>query len=485
MSTTSSFILKDSYQPLDGDILVFPFFDHKRPCFSDKLLPEGLECDQIPSKEGKTGTFFAGRYSGVHILAQAARLDEKYISPAESLKRKVASSLTLARDRKAARVILFLSPEETGLIRAAQEGAMLGGYTFDRYLKEKPQPVEVAAVTGQKPDAGLKKTLSEDSTVFEWANLARDVLNEPPNSVNPVSLARLFQDRGKNAGLKVSVWDEKRLGKERCGALLAVGKGASNPPRLVIGQYRAKKPRIHIALVGKGVTFDSGGYCLKPPASQEGMKYDMGGAAAVFGAACAIAALKLPVRLTVLTPLAENIVSDKAYLTSDIITTRSGKTVQVDNTDAEGRLILADALTIAVENKPDCIVDAATLTGACVVALGEDIAGIYGTDDNLVRQFTEAGRDAGEEFWPLPLYMPYMEQLKATIADCKNIGGKWGGSITGALFLKQFVDDETPWLHLDIAGPGVKEEPLGHLGKGAKGFGLRTLVAFVRSLASA
>ncbi len=484
MSTTSPFTLQSSYKPLNNDLLVFPFYDDKSPCFPEKLVPEGIEYAHTPQKEGKASTFFAGTIAGIRILARAVRLDQKYISTQESLKRVVSSTLAIARDEEARRIVFFLDPQDSNLIRAVQEGAVLGGYAFDQYLENKPEPVGVVAITGKKPEPGLKKILAEDMSVFEWVNLARDILNEPPNVINPISLARLFQDKGKKAGLKITVWDEKRLYKEKCGGLLAVGRGAANPPRLVIGSYTPKKPKGHIALVGKGITFDTGGYCLKPPNSQTGMKYDMGGAAITFGAACAIAALKLPVKLTLITPLAENVVSEKAYLTSEIITTRSGKTVQVDNTDAEGRLILADALSIAAENNPDWIVDAATLTGACVVALGEDIAGVYGTDEGLVKLLTEAGRDAGEEFWPLPLYMPYMEQLKANIADCKNIGGKWGGSITAALFLKQFVDDSRPWLHLDIAGPGVKEEPLGYLGKGAKGFGLRTLVAFVRKLAS-
>lgn len=259
--------------------------------------------------------------------------------------------------------------------------------------------------------------------------------------------------------------------------------GSAHGPKLIIGEYRPRGASMHLVLVGKGITFDTGGYCLKPASSQIGMKYDMGGAAAVLGAGMAMAALKLPIRLTVLAPLAENDISSSAYHTTDIIQMRSGRSVQVDNTDAEGRLILADALTLACERKPDWIIDAATLTGACCVALGEDIAGLFGDNEELNETLIKCGGECGEHFWPLPLHMPYMEELKTVSADCRNIGGKWGGALTAALFLKKFVDDEVPWIHLDIAGPAVKEEPLGHLGKGAKGFGVKTLVRLGENLA--
>ncbi len=479
---SSPFSVQSKYKPEEKEVLLFPFFDGERPCFPKELVPEPVGEVIPPENEGKTHTVFAGVLSGNRVIARAARLDEKYIAAKESMKRVVASAITFARNEDAKRVVVFLDPDQTELIRAVQEGAALGGYTFDKYLEKKQEPIPVVAVIGAKAPSRLKRILDEDALVFEWANFARDILNEPPNVINPVSLAKIFQDKGKKAGLKITVWDEKRLQKEKCGGILAVGKGAKHPPRLVIGEYKPRKPKGHLVLVGKGITFDTGGYCLKPPQSQMGMKYDMSGAAVVFGAACAISQLKLPIHLTVITPLAENVVSGEAYLTTDIITMRSGKTVQVDNTDAEGRLILADALTLADEKNPDWIVDAATLTGACVVALGEDIAAVYGTKERLTGLLTDAGKEAGEVFWPLPLHMPYMEQLKATVADCKNIGGKWGGSITAALFLKQFVDDGRPWLHLDIAGPAVKEEPLGHLGKGAKAFGVRALAAFVKRL---
>ena len=376
----------------------------------------------------------------------------------------------------------MLDHDSSGLVHAAHEGAITGGYRFDKYLSEKTELPSVVAVV-KKGMRGLKKRMKTNAVIFRYCNFVRDLLNEPPNVINPVTLADICSREASSTGLKITVWDEKRLEQEKCGGILAVGRGSGNPPRLLLGEYDPEWASRHLALVGKGITFDTGGYCLKPASSQAGMKYDMGGAAAVLGAGMAMAALGLPIRLTVLAPLAENDISSSAYHTTDIIQTRSGKSVQVDNTDAEGRLVLADALTIACEKKPDWIIDAATLTGACCVALGEDMAGLFGHDEDLNSTLIECGHECGEYYWPLPLHMPYMEELKTTCADCKNIGGKWGGAVTAALFLKQFVTDAIPWIHLDIAGPAVKEEPLGHLGKGAKGFGVKTLVRLGEKLA--
>ncbi len=459
----------------NGDLLLFPWLDAQNACFSMDSVPEDMGSLNAPDKPGKSKLLFAGSVQGKRIIARGVRLDAEHSSPHEEMKKAVSSAISLCESEGLKRIAVMLDNDESGLVHAAHDGAITGGYRFDAYLSEKPDlPVVFAAV--QKGLRGIRNRVDADSVVFEYCNFARDILNEPPNVINPVSLSEICVDRAKDAGLKLTVWDEKRLEKEKCGGILAVGKGAKFPPRLIIGEYKPRNARKHICLVGKGVTFDTGGYCLKPASAQMGMKYDMGGAAAVLGAALAVAELELPVRLTVFAPLVENDISSTAYHTSDIITMRNGKSVQVDNTDAEGRLILADALCLACEKKPDMIVDAATLTGACCVALGEDIAGLFGDDEEFNSLLVQCGRESGELFWPLPLHMPYMEELKTTVADCKNIGGKWGGALTAALFLKKFVDNEIPWIHLDIAGPAVKEEPLGHLGKGAKGFGVKTLV---------
>lgn len=478
----SKFLCLTRYKSENNDLLLFPFQDESTPCYRVNDVPDQFRKISPPEKEGASKTVFAGMMNDNRVIAKAYRLDAKHSTPKEALKKAVSQAVSLKEEEGIERVVVFLDTSDPDLIKAAQEGAMLGGYVFDKYLQEKKEPIPVAVLLPDKPSKELSAALEMEKEIFVWTNFARDVLNEPPNVIQPESLADIFKAKGKEAGLKITVWDAKKLEKEKCGGILSVGKGAAKLPRLVIGEYSPKKAKKHIALVGKGITFDTGGYCLKPANSQIGMKYDMSGAAGMFAAACAIAKLGLPIKITLLAPLAENDISSKAYHTTDVIVTRSGKSVQVDNTDAEGRLILADALTIAGEKKPDWIIDMATLTGACVVALGEDIAGLYATDKELATMLIDAAKETGEIMWELPLHMPYMEHIKTTIADCKNVGNRWGGSITAALFLKQFVPEEIPWAHLDIAGPGVKEEPLGHLGKGAKGFGVKSLVNMARIL---
>jgi leucyl aminopeptidase len=474
--------MEKGYRPKDGDLLLLCWRDGEDPLFDPAMVPAEVKGAAPPEDEGKSSTIFAGATKAGRLMVRAARLDIKNVPVQEAMKRAVSSAIGLAQEERLARVAILLRGEDSSMLAAAQEGALLGGYCFDKYLSEKKEPVPVTICLEQSPTSAIKKQKERLDVICRWINFARDILNEPPNVIHPQSLAKIFREQGKKAGLKVTVWDEKRLEKERCGGILAVGKGAASRPCLVMGEYRPRKAKRHLCLVGKGITFDTGGYCLKPEKSQIGMKYDMGGAAMMFASACAMAELRVPVKVTVLTPLAENDISSTAYHTTDIITTRSGKSVEVDNTDAEGRIILSDALTIACEKGPDWIIDSATLTGACVVALGEDIAGAFGTSDELAELIIEAGAKTGELIWKMPLHMPYFEQMKSTIADMKNIGSRWGGAITAALFLKQFVDDEIPWVHLDIAGPSVKEEPLGHLGKGAKGFGVKTMLALVEQL---
>jgi leucyl aminopeptidase len=402
---------------------------------------------------------------------------------ASETKKMVSSAVSSAKKWGLRRIVVMLSPSYAKLAAPALEGALLGGYAYDRYLTKRTARPNVQIVCAAPDGAGLSRELRTRSSICEQVNFARQILNDPPNVKKPHTVARDLQRQGRAAGLQVTLWDSRRLARERCGGLLGVGQGSDAKPCLVIARYAPRGAKKHLCLVGKGITFDSGGYGIKPASAQIGMKYDMGGAAMVFAAACAIARLRLPLRLTVIVPLAENAISGRAYHTTSVLRTRSGRTAEVHHTDAEGRLILADGLTLAVEAKPDWIVDAATLTGACVVALGEDISGVYGTDSKFTRQLVEAGRREGELFWELPLHMPYEDQLKTTIADCKNVGSRWGGSITAAVFLKGWVPDGAKWIHCDIAGPAAKEEPLGPLGKGAKGHGVKTLVALAQDLA--
>ena len=476
-----TFDYTNEYQPEDNDLLLLPWRDAEKRLFATDLCPgELLDNITVSDDEGGRRCFFAGMINGKRLTAETVRLDAEGTGIEQQLKSAVSSAITRAeKEVGAERVVILLSDDKLELFSAVQEGATLGGYRFDKYLEKKAKDIKVRLVSHWKDEDATATLAFRNSTVFECVNSARDILNEPPNVIHPESLAEYFLGKGSRAGLEMEVWDERRLQEEGCGGIIAVGQGSKSRPRLGIGRWRPEGAKRHLVLVGKGVTFDTGGYCLKPGSSQVGMKYDMGGAAMMFASACAVARLGLPVNLTVFTPIVENDISAKAFHTTDIITMRSGKTVQVDNTDAEGRLILADALCLASEKKPDMIIDSATLTGACVVALGEDIAGLFSRDKELGDRLVQAGLDTGEWLWKMPLHMPYMEQLKTEIADCRNMGGKWGGAVTAALFLSQFVPDEIPWVHIDIAGPSVKEDPLGHLGKGAKGFGVKTMVKFV------
>ncbi len=478
----SEFIVKKNYRLEADDLLLFFYLAEDAPLFSDGQVPGFLKKSLWPGEEGKSTVVAAGTHEAKRYLARSIRLDDELCAPDELLRRAVASAISEAEDQGLKRVVVFFSKKGKAYLGPCQEAALLGGYRFDKYLDKKAEPRPVYCFLDCNLGPSEKKALKEREVIFRWVNFARDILNEPPNEIQPESLAALFQTEGKKAGLKITTWEEKRLKKEGCGGILAVGRGAESRPRLVIGEYKPRNAKGFLCLVGKGVTMDTGGYCLKPAKSQIGMKYDMGGAAMTFAAACAMAKLKVPLQITVITPLVENDISSSAFHTTDIITMRNGKTVQVDNTDAEGRLILADALCLASELKPDWIIDAATLTGACVVALGEDIAGVFGPDRELNNTIIEAGQKVGEYLWEMPLHMPYMEQLKTTIADMKNIGSRWGGAITAALFLKKFVSDDIKWSHIDIAGPCVKEETLGFLGKGAKGFGIRTLLELSNKL---
>ncbi len=470
-------MLSKSYKPRSGDYILLLFSDNKTALFKDEFGDIS-----VPEEAGTRRLSCSGEYAGVKgITVVAERLDSPNSNILTQAKISVKKALDEFEFTGSKRLVVPLTSGSIDILSAVQEGALLGAYVFNKYKQEAKAPA--ATVLVQVADMrGVKSALDKTENLFSWVNFARDILNEPANSIHPASLSKIFMQQGRKAGLKMTLWNEPRLKKESCGGILAVGAGAQSRPCLVIGEYSPAKPRKHIVLVGKGVTFDTGGYCLKPGGSQLGMKMDMGGAAMMFAAACAIAEAKLPVKITVITPLVENDISKTSFHTEDILKMRSGMTVEVGNTDAEGRLILADALALACEKKADYVIDAATLTGACMVGLGEDIAGLYSTDSILSGLLLDAAEDSGEYVWELPLHLPYAKQLESTVADTSNMGGKYGGSITAALFLNKFVVSGTSWAHLDIAGPGIKTDAHEHLGKGAKGFGVKTIYSFATSL---
>ncbi|NLX53600.1 MAG: leucyl aminopeptidase [Planctomycetaceae bacterium] len=325
------------------------------------------------------------------------------------------------------------------------------------------------------------RVVAEGVVLGECVNLVRRLVNEPPSVMTPERFAGEAVGLAATFGLEIDIWDEQRLEEERCGALLAVARGSAHPPRLVTLTHRGSDAAdTPIALVGKGVTFDSGGYSLKPAEAMKNMKGDMAGAATVLGALVAAARLKLPVNIVGYMGLVENMLSGNAYMLGDVLTSRQGKTIEVLNTDAEGRLVLADVLDVAVSQGAGRLIDLATLTGACVVALGTDVAGLMTNDQAWCDEFLAAAQVCGEPVWQLPMFPEYAEQITSDVADIKNIGeGRWGGAIAGGKFLENFVG-QRPWVHVDIAGPSFADKAKPWLDAGGTGCLLRSLIQLLR-----
>lgn len=378
-----------------------------------------------------------------------------------------------------------LKIDEKTLFRTLMEGACLGNHIFDRYKKkQEKQPVKsvvlMATAAQRKTYAGLVDTVTAQC---DGSILAREWVTIPANDKRPPDFADMIQKRATAAGLKARIRDERWLEKQRFGAMLAVGQGSNAKPRLVIAEYAPENATKTIVLVGKGVTFDSGGLNLKPTGSIETMKIDMAGAAAVGATLMTIARLKPAVKVVGVMPLVENMPSGTAIRPGDVVTAYAGKTIEIGNTDAEGRLILIDAMAWAIKKyKPDTLIDMATLTGACVVALGEKIAGVFSKDQQLVDAIVAAGERMHERCWPLPLPEDYKELLQNDLADISNMGShRWGGAITAALFLSEFVGD-TRWAHIDIAGPAWTKKATDYCGAGGTGFGVRLLCDLLETI---
>ena len=369
---------------------------------------------------------------------------------------------------------------------AVLEGLLLSGYVFRKYKSDDDKTISVETMLfagpGLKKNAALSRALDAVQRTIPGVFLARDLVNEPASVATPTYLANQAKRLSNGNGLRTEVWGVNKIKAAKMNGLLAVSRGGPEEPRFIKLRYAPTgRPKKKIALVGKGLTFDSGGLSLKPAKSMQTMKIDMSGAAAVLGTMHAVSQLKPRVQVTGYVPSSENMPSGTAQKPGDVIRYRNGKTVEVLNTDAEGRLILADALIAARDDKPDIIIDLATLTGACMVALGSRVAGLFSNDEKLIDDLMASGRKAGERLWPMPLVEEYKTDIKSNIADIKNIGGGYGGAITAALFLQEFVAD-TPWAHLDIAGPAFSERALPYTPRGGTGFGVRTLINYVLSL---
>jgi len=394
--------------------------------------------------------------------------------------RRAAGSAAKALDKMGTVATTLHVAPVADAAEAVALGFSLGSYSFGR-LKSEPKPSAIEAVVLLDADEAAVEAAQRGVVVADGVRLARDLVNTPAMDKSPETLAAIATEMAAASGLRVRVLDESQIEQEGLGGLRGVSLGAKNPPRLVELWYEPADATAFLAVVGKGIVFDSGGLSLKPAESMETMKTDMSGAAAVFGAIKVIAALGLPVKVVGIAPITENMPGGAALRPGDVLRPRNGKTIEVLNTDAEGRLVLADGLSLAAEQGPDLIVDLATLTGACMVALGLKIAGLFGADEPAAL-VAEAAAAAGERVWRLPLPDDYRKNIDSDIADMKNTGGRYGGAINAALLLKEFVGD-TPWVHLDIAGPARAADAEHYVTKGGTGFGVRTIVEVAHRLA--
>ncbi|GAA3696234.1 leucyl aminopeptidase [Zhihengliuella alba] len=406
----------------------------------------------------------------------------------EALRRAAGS---VARQVTGLGKLLFALPAEDAESAAAvAEGIALGAYRFDAYRSERPEETvlsEGIVATEASTAAGLPAALKRAAVLGRAVRAVRDLVNTPSNDLYPEAFAQIAYDAGKASRVKVTVLDEKRLEKDGYGGIMGVGRGSTRPPRLVKVEYSPSKPVKHLAIVGKGITFDTGGISIKPAQNMHHMKSDMAGAATALETVLAVAELGLPIKTTAWLCLAENMPSGSATRPGDVVTMLNGKTVEILNTDAEGRLVMADGLVAASEEKPDVVLDIATLTGAQMVALGRRTTGIMG-DDEIRDALVEASRAAGETAWGMPLPEELRPSIKSEVADIANIGERNGGMMTAAVFLKEFVGStegrQIPWAHLDIAGPSFNDaSPYGYTPKNGTGTMLRTLVAYAERLA--
>ncbi|MGQ0555471.1 MAG: leucyl aminopeptidase [Nitrospiraceae bacterium] len=459
----------------------------------DRALGGALR-DLLQSKEfdGKTGEVVLfhthGKIPAKRLILVG--LGKKHDLGLDQIRQAMGHAVKRVRQAKSGAFVAALpgivphgaSPIDVG--QTMTEGAILGSYQFTAYRSDAPTGKGVGAMTVLAPRKDQLRQLSEgirrgvataEATVY-----VRDLCNHPSNVMTPTKIASEAKTVAKEVGVNLKILEQKEMEQLGMGALLGVAKGSHEPPKFIILQYHGAKNKHDrpIVLVGKTITFDTGGISLKPAENMEQMKADMTGGAEVLATMRAAARLKLPLNLISILPAAENMPGGRAMRPGDVVKTLSGKTVEVQNTDAEGRLILSDGLAYATRFKPAALIDIATLTGACVVALGQFAIGMFGTDATLKDAIHKAGLRAGERVWEMPLWEEYFEQLRSDVADMRNIGGRGGGMITAALFLSKFVGD-APWVHLDIASTDWSERERAYIPKGPTGIGTRLLIQFL------
>jgi leucyl aminopeptidase len=480
-----------------ADALVVPFFQGREPGPGVDAVQKALGVDLMSiladhGVQGKVGEFFTiptlGRIGPkTVVLVGLGRKGEVGTGSIRKAAMKVAR--TIAKFPTVASTMHQVGDSTQDSAHAFAEGTVLGAYRFDRYKErpidsasqDKPKLAKIVAVSDGRR-ATAQSGLTRGQVYAEAANWARDLVNTPAIDATPAFLADEARTMARKSGLTCKIWTKAELRRGGFGGILGVGAGSVNEPRLIELTYQGGGSRAPIGITGKGVTFDSGGLSIKDAAGMEWMKADMGGAAAALATMRAVAELQPRVNVIAAIPSAENLPGGSAIRPGDVLRHRGGKTSEVLNTDAEGRLILADALAYLAEKKPRVIIDSATLTGAAMVALGNDVYAVIGSDQQLIDALLAAGREEGEQGWELPLWTDYRRHIESTVADVKNIGIRWGGAITAALFLKEFVGD-IPWAHLDVAGTAFAEQPGDLWPKGATGSPARTLIRYIEGQA--
>jgi leucyl aminopeptidase len=484
-----------SADTIKTDLLVLPVGEKEKDAPAIRALDrrlkgrlsEQIRKSKFSGAEGSTLLYTAaGNLPASHLLligfGKANDISSDTWRKAGARARREASTVG------AEEIAFFFAPEKDpeDAAGAVVEGATLASYRFNKYRSNSNSAMPVKSLTLFKP--GLKGTSSLERSVrtveqtIPGVFLARDLVNEPPSITTARFLGEQAQLHCRGRGLSVEVWSKRKIETMKLAGLLAVNRGSIEEPRFIKIHYKPNgKARKKVALIGKGITFDSGGLSLKSAKSMETMKLDMAGAAAVIGTMSRLPYIRPDVEVTGYIPATDNLPGGNAQKPGDVIRYLNGKTIEVLNTDAEGRLILADALALAAKQKPDYMINLATLTGACMVALGNGVAGIFSNDQLLADNVIRCARAAGEKLWQLPLVKEYREALKSSVADMKNVAGAHGGAITAALILQEFVDD-IPWAHLDIAGPAFVEMDTAICAKGGTGFGVRTLFRFLLTL---
>jgi leucyl aminopeptidase len=450
-------------------------------------LRTGIEKSKFTGAEGSTLIYpTMGMLPAAQLLLVGLGGDSD-IAP-ENWRKAAARARKEAAASGAAEIAILFAPDKDSESAAGAivEGALLAAYQFNKYRSNAKSTAEIKSLvlfkSGLTRTAGLQRSIDTAQDIIAGVYLARDLINEPPSVTTARFLGEQAERHCRGRGLSVEVWGKKKIESMKLSGLLAVNRGSQEEPRFIKIHYKSSaKPKKKVALIGKGITFDSGGLSLKPAKSMETMKLDMAGGAAVIAAMSCLPKLGLDVEVTGYVPTTDNLPGHNAQKPGDVIHYLNGKTIEVLNTDAEGRLILADALALAAQQQPDYMINLATLTGACMVALGPQVGGLFSNHQPLADELMRCAQATDEKLWQLPLVKEYKELIKSSVADMKNIGGSHGGAITAALILQEFVGD-VPWAHLDIAGPAFAESDNPLCPKGGTGFGVRTLLRFLSGL---